>query len=72
MRTHGDYDYHLRVTIPQNLRVVAGVPIELTDLNVTVGRGTWLATFNSPAGVKVTTTFSTGEMDTHSIGAQDS
>lgn len=71
-RTHGDFTYHLSTTIPQNLRIVAGVPIELTDLHVTAGRGTWLATTNSPAGIKVTATFNTGQQDSYMIWAQDS
>jgi hypothetical protein len=70
-RTGGEFTYHLTATIPQDLRVVAGVPIELTDLDVVAGRGTWLATTNSPAGIKYTTTFSNGATISYLILAQD-
>ena len=43
-RMRGKWAYRLTVTVPQNLRIVAGVPIELTSLNVTAGRGSWIAT----------------------------
>lgn len=46
-RMSGKYAYALSVTIPNNLRIVAGVPIELTYLKVVAGgagHGTWLAT----------------------------
>jgi hypothetical protein len=43
-RLSGKWAYSLAVTVPQNLRIVAGVPIELTYLNVTAGGGSWLAT----------------------------
>jgi hypothetical protein len=56
----GQYAYHLSATIPQSLRIVAGVPIKLTELNVTAGRSTWLTTTAPPNGVKFLTTFSNG------------
>jgi hypothetical protein len=59
-RVHGNFTYHLSATIPQNLQVVAGVPIELTNLYITAGRGTWLATTNAPAGIQIVSTFNTG------------
>jgi hypothetical protein len=59
-RLSGDFAYHLSVTIPQNLQIVAGVPIKLTYLHIAAGRGTWLATTAPPAGIKVVTTFSSG------------
>jgi hypothetical protein len=72
-RLHGgDFAYHLSVTIPQNLRVVAGVPIELTDLTVTAGRANWIATTAPPAGIKVVTRWNTGQSDTYTVWAQDS
>jgi hypothetical protein len=40
----GKWAYALSVSVPQNLQVVAGVPIELTSLSVNAGRGTWLST----------------------------
>jgi hypothetical protein len=49
----GRWAYSLAVTVPQNLRIVAGVPIELTSLSVTAGgpgHGTWLATTGCPGG----------------------
>jgi hypothetical protein len=47
----GKWSYSLSVTIPQDLRIVAGVPIELTSLKVSVGgHGTFLATTACPGG----------------------
>jgi hypothetical protein len=43
-RASGKWAYVLNVTIPTNLRIVAGVPIELTYLSVTAGKGHWLET----------------------------
>jgi len=40
----GKWAYSLAASIPQDLQVVAGVPIELTYLAVTAGKGSWLAT----------------------------
>jgi hypothetical protein len=63
-RTFGKYGYVLKVSIPQVLQVVAGVPIELTYLTVTAGHGSWLATTGCPSSgrwpFKVTTSYSTG------------
>lgn len=59
-RTHGDYTYHLSATIPENLRIVAGVPIEFTYLHLTAGRGNWLALSGPPAGVKASASFNNG------------
>lgn len=59
-RMHGKWAYALNVTIPQNLRIVAGVPIELTELNVTAGKGHWLETTGCDHGkwpFSVTTTY---------------
>lgn len=47
-KLHGKWAYSLSVTVPQNLRIVADVPIELTSLNVLAGKGTWLATTGCP------------------------
>jgi hypothetical protein len=49
-RTGGAYAYTLSTTVPQNLRVVSGTPIELTNLTVTVGHGAILATTGCPGG----------------------
>jgi hypothetical protein len=57
---HGQYAYHLSATIPQILRVVAGVPVKLTELNVNAGRGKWLTTTAPPNGIKIVSTFSNG------------
>lgn len=43
-RMSGRWAYSLSVTVPQNLRIVAGVPIELTSLSVNAGKGSWLET----------------------------
>jgi hypothetical protein len=63
-RIAGKYAYQLKVTVPQVLQVVAGVPIELTFLKVTAGHSDWLATTGCPASghwpFKVTTGYSTG------------
>jgi hypothetical protein len=63
-KTSGKYAYSLHVTVPQVLQVVAGVPIELTLLNVTAGKGTWLETTScGPGGhwpFSVSTGYNTG------------
>jgi hypothetical protein len=46
----GAYAYTLTTTVPQNLRIVAGTPIELTNLTVTVGHGAIIATTACPGG----------------------
>ena len=46
--TGGAYAYKLTTTVPQNLRVVSGTPIELTNLTVSVGHGAILATTACP------------------------
>lgn len=43
-KASGKWAYSLSLTIPQNLQMVAGVPIELTSLSVTAGAGKWLET----------------------------
>jgi hypothetical protein len=70
-RLHGQFTYHLSAVIPQDLRVVAGVPIKLTDLEVTAGRGSWLATTNAPAGIKVQTTYDSGATTSNTVWVQD-
>jgi hypothetical protein len=59
-RMGGKFAYSLSVTVPENLQIVAGVPIELTYLSVTAGHGSWLATTACPGGhwpFSVTTTY---------------
>jgi hypothetical protein len=49
-RTGGKWAYKLDVSVPQELQVVAGIPIELTYLNVTAGKGSWLETTGCSGG----------------------
>jgi hypothetical protein len=70
-RLNGEFDYHLSATIPQNLQVVAGVPIELTYLNITAGRGTWLETTGVPAGIKIQSSYNTGATTWYQVWVQD-
>jgi hypothetical protein len=50
VRASGKYAYKLTATVPSNLRIVAGVPIELTSLKVTAGKGAWLSTIGCSGG----------------------
>jgi hypothetical protein len=59
-RVRGAFAYHLSATIPPQLRVVAGVPIKFTGLQLSAGRGTWLSVTGPPSGIKLVTTFSDG------------
>jgi hypothetical protein len=70
-RLRGQFTYHLSAVIPENLRIVAGVPIKLTYLTVTAGRGTWLATTNAPAGIKIQTTYDSGATTSNFVWVQD-
>jgi hypothetical protein len=69
----GKYSYKLHVVVPGILQVVAGVPIELTQLHVTVGKGSYLSTTSCGPGGKwpfsITTGYNTGgsASDTASI-----
>lgn len=60
------WSYHLRVTIPRNLQIVAGIPLRLDELHGTVGRGDWLATTSCPRDHRwryhAEGTFSTGQV----------
>jgi len=67
----GDFAYHLSVTIPPNLQVVAGIPIKLTYLQITAGRGNWISTTAPLAGIKVITTFSSGAANSELVWVQD-
>ena len=49
-KSSGKWAYSLSVAVPQNLQVVAGVPIELTFLKVSVGKGAYLATTRCSGG----------------------
>lgn len=71
-RLRGHFIYHLSATIPQNLRIVAGVPIKLTSLNVSAGRGRWLATTGTPAGIRIMTTFDNGLHTSYEVWVHDS
>jgi hypothetical protein len=46
----GKWAYQLTLKVPQVLQVVAGVPIQLTDLTVSAGKGKWLATTGCSGG----------------------
>jgi hypothetical protein len=70
-RLPGRFAYHLSATIPPRLLVVAGVPIRFTALQVSAGRGTWLATTAPPAGIKIVTSFSDGTKITGFVWVQD-
>jgi hypothetical protein len=48
--TGGKWSYELNVTVPESLRFVAGVPIRLTTLTVTAGKGSWLETTGCSGG----------------------
>lgn len=71
-RLHGRFIYHLSATIPQNLRIVAGVPIKLTSMTVTAGRAKWLATTNAPGGIRIMTTFDNGLHTSYEVWVHDS
>jgi hypothetical protein len=71
-RLRSAFTYHLSVTIPNNLLLVAGVPIRLTSLRITAGRGDWLAITAPPAGIKVVTTFNNGASDSTLVEVQNS
>jgi len=45
----GSWSYRLDVSVPQTLQVVAGVPIALTYLDFSAGKGSWLETTACPA-----------------------
>jgi hypothetical protein len=70
-RLHGRFVYHLSATIPPELQIVAGVPIELTSLTITAGRGKWLALSAAPAGVKVVTHFNNGAVTSYQLWVQN-
>jgi hypothetical protein len=70
-RLPGNFTYHLSATIPEDLRIVAGVPIKLTELEVTAGRGHWLATTTAPAGIKIQTTYDSGATTSNTVWVQD-
>ena len=70
-RLPGMWAYHLSATIPPRLLVVAGVPIRFTALQVSAGRGTWLAVTAPPSGIKIVTSFSDGTKITGMVGVQN-
>lgn len=62
-KMRGKYAYKLHVVVPRILQVVAGVPIALTSLHVTAGKGPWLQTTSCPNGkwpFSITTSYSSG------------
>jgi hypothetical protein len=48
IKLSGRWSYELRVPIPRDLQIVAGVPIVLQTLHVAAGHGDWLATTYCP------------------------
>lgn len=70
-RLAGRFAYHLSATIPQNLLLVAGVPIELSSITITAGRGSWLALTSPPAGVEAVTTYANGATTSFTLGVQN-
>jgi hypothetical protein len=44
----GRWSYRLHIAIPENLQIVAGIPLVLQSLHVEAGRGDWLATTYCP------------------------
>lgn len=70
-RLHGRYAYELSATIPENLQIVAGVPINLTSLTVTAGSGDWIALASAPAGIKVQTGYANGATSSYEIFVQN-
>jgi hypothetical protein len=71
-RVSGRFVYHLSAVIPKELRVVAGVPIKLTSLRITAGKGKWLAITSAPAGIEVDTSYSTGFKTAAQVWIQNS
>jgi hypothetical protein len=71
-KVSGKFAYHLTAVIPQELRVVAGVPIKLTSLKITAGKGKWLAITQAPAGIEVDTSYSTGFKTSTLVWVQNS
>jgi hypothetical protein len=71
-RLSGHFVYELSSTIPQNLRIVDGIAVKLTSLNITAGRGTWLALTAPPAGIQVATTYTNGETISNTVLIQNS
>jgi hypothetical protein len=72
-RMGGKWAYALSVSVPQNLQVVAGVPIELTSLSVNAGRGTWLSTTGCGPGGRWPFSVTTSYLDpnTSATGASN-
>jgi hypothetical protein len=70
-RLRGNFAYHLAATIPENLRLVAGVPVKLTSLTITAGRARWIALTGAPAGLKVLTHFDNGAADSYMLWVGD-
>jgi hypothetical protein len=47
-RQAAPWAYRLRLVVPRQLQVVAGIPIALRELEVDAGRGSWLTTTSCP------------------------
>ena len=61
----GKYAYKLHVVVPTLLQFVAGVPIELTELHVTVGKGSYLSTTSCGPGGKWPFSITTGYLNSN-------
>jgi hypothetical protein len=59
-KQHGKWAYELTATVPNNLRIVAGTPVELTSLTINTGKGNWLETTKCDAGHKWPYSVTTG------------
>jgi hypothetical protein len=59
-KTHGKWAYELTATVPNNLRIVAGTPVELTSLTINAGKGNWLETTKCDSGHKWPFSVTTG------------
>lgn len=63
------WSYRLHATIPRKLQIVAGVPIHLQKLQVSAGKGDWLATTSCPPSKRwpyhAEVTFNTGQVIKH-------
>ena len=63
VKDHGEWAYALSATVPDNLRIVAGTPVELTELTINAGKGDWLETTKCDSGHKWPFSVTTGFVD---------
>jgi hypothetical protein len=64
--------YRLRLVVPDELRVAAGIPVALREVDLAVGRRDWLATTACPAGgrwdYEAQATFADGQRAANAAG----